>query len=110
MSGRRLVLKVMEPVQAELMLVTPAGSRPPTDPELRELGYVSSDWLKQRMLDMVAAIGDDETSGALGAVRYFMEYLATYQHDVPEEAIEGMRQVVRRADEHPEGTGTGEGS
>lgn len=88
-----LTLNVLEPVAAELLLVTPTTQRPPTDDELRTLGLVSRRSLYQRRKAMLAQLGDDEEP-PVSTLRYFLEYMTDYDHDIPDDAIDGMREIL----------------
>jgi hypothetical protein len=93
-DDERILLKVMEPVEAELCIVTASGRRPPTTAELNALDLVSRNDLKRRQKEMLAALGDDDEKEPLSSLRYFCEYLTTYTHEPPVEAIEGMRKLL----------------
>jgi len=95
---QRLIVKVQEPVTAELVLKTPSQQRPPTDDELFDLGYVSRDWLYERMKSMIQRLGEDSDERPLSLLRYFCECIAIYHHEPPEDAIEGMRVILATCD------------
>jgi hypothetical protein len=105
-AGQRLLLKVQEPVEAELLLVTPSQRRPPTEEELFNLGFFSKEWLYQRMKSMLAAIGGDDEEPPLSRLRYFLDYVCVYRHEVPDEAIQDMREILWPAGDSPESADT----
>lgn len=99
MDSPNRTLKITEETEATLFLRSHLSGkeRSPTDEELETLGYVSRRALYLRRKEMLAALGDDEElqEWPLGHLRYFLEHLTDYRHELPEEAIEGVRRILK---------------
>lgn len=100
MDSPNRTLKITEETEATLFLRSHLSGkeRSPTDGELEALGYVSRRALYLRRKEMLAALGDDE-EWPLSHLRYFLEYLTDYRHEPPEEAIEGVRRILKWSEE-----------
>jgi hypothetical protein len=97
LTATGITVVINEPVTANILLVTTTQYRTPTDDELRSAGYVSKRWLHSRMVECLAHLGirmdtEDDTESAL---RYFLEYVAVYDHEIPE--MEEMILVIQRS-------------
>lgn len=87
-----LQIKVAVKVPANLVLQLPDGTtRPPTLEELSALRLKPEDQMRKRLISMLAALKDDEDDDTISALRYFVDYVITYDHEAPDDAIEGLR-------------------
>lgn len=93
-ADERITLMVLEPVQAELAIVTDSGKRPPTHEELNSLGLRRREDMYRRTKELLSQIGDYEEDDRILYLRHFIEYITHYDHDVPPSTINGMKALL----------------
>ena len=101
--AERLRFTVKEPVEAELLVKTPSGTRPPTDEDLLACRLKSDVLLKSRRYEIMQALfgsayENDDTPECASGIRYLLEYATEYAHlELPDEALEALRGLIQRA-------------
>lgn len=101
MSDQRILFRIEEPVEAELVVRTPSGIRPPKAEELHLAKLIGEGTLFDRRQEIMRGVfgpdwsdnedGDDTISG----IRYLLDYAGIYAHlPLPDEALDVLRRLV----------------
>ena len=94
-ESERLTFKVRELVEAELIVRTTIGTeRPATNGDLAQLDFVSRRYLRDRVKVLLALLGGDDEEEPLSTLRYFIEYITTYDFDIEDDAVASMKALL----------------